>query len=123
MGVKIKMTQNVCGSEGFPAQSQRASVRSLTILILLKVLEMCVMGALSVTPFTEKLCEVAQKCVERGGGYIRGESPHNMGLSKFSFSSMLLHFIAETPPPPWVGLAQRQVIMYPALAKIYGLVS
>ncbi len=32
------------------------------------------------------------------GGLIRGESPHNMGHSEFSFLSMLLHFIAETPP-------------------------
>ncbi len=33
---------------------------------LVKVLEMCGMGALSVTPFIEKLYGVAQKCVEWG---------------------------------------------------------
>ena len=47
MGVKIRMTQNVCGMGGFPAQ--RACVLRQH---LLKLLEMCGMGALSVTPLT-----------------------------------------------------------------------
>ncbi len=61
MGVKIKMTQKVCGMGGFPAQKA-----CFLQQYLLNVLEMCGMGALSVTPFTEKLCGYAQKCVEWG---------------------------------------------------------
>ncbi len=61
MGVKIKMTQIVCGMGGFPAQ-KACVLRQY----LLKVLEMCGMGALSVNPFTEKWCGDAQKCVEWG---------------------------------------------------------
>ena len=30
------------------------------------------------------------------GPYIRDESPHNMGLSEFSFSGMLIPFTTET---------------------------
>ncbi len=61
MGVKIKMTQDMCGMGGFLAQ--KACVLGQ---YLLKVLEMCGMGGLSVTPFTEKLFGVTQKCVEWG---------------------------------------------------------
>ena len=61
MGVKFKMTQNVCGMGGILAK--KADVLRL---YLLKVLEMCGMGAFSVTPFTEKLYGVTQKCVEWG---------------------------------------------------------
>ena len=32
--------------------------------------EMCGMGTLSVTRFTEKMCGVNQKCVELGGDYV-----------------------------------------------------
>ena len=55
MGMKIKMTQNVCG------MTKKAHVRQQ---YLQKVLEVCGMGALSVTPFTEKLCGVTQHCLE-----------------------------------------------------------
>ena len=48
--------------------------------------------------FTEILYGVAQKCVV--WGYIRDESPHNNGLSEFSFSRKLLCFLTEMPPPP-----------------------
>ena len=48
--------------------------------------------------FIEILCGVTQKCVE--WGYIRDESPHNIGLSEFSFSSKLPRFLAKTPPSP-----------------------
>ncbi len=61
MGVKIQMTETVCGMGGFPAQ--KACVLQQ---YLLKTLEMRGMGVLSVTPFTQKLCGVTQKCVEWG---------------------------------------------------------
>ena len=49
VGVEIKMTQNVCGMGGF--LPQKACVLRQ---YLLKVLEMCGMGAFSVTPCTKK---------------------------------------------------------------------
>ena len=30
-----------------------------------------------------------------------------MGFSEFSFSSMILHFTAETPPPPGTSRTQK----------------
>ncbi len=49
MGIKIKVTQNVCGMGCFP--SKKGHVRQQ---YLQKVLALCGMGALLVTPFTEK---------------------------------------------------------------------
>ena len=59
---KIKMTQNVCGMGCF--LTKRAYVGNN---FCKKVLEMCGMGALSVIPFTEKLCGVTQHCGGGGG--------------------------------------------------------
>ncbi len=61
MGIKIKMTQNVCGMGCF--LPKKAHVRQK---YLQKVLELCVMGAFSVTPFTEQLCGVTHHSVEWG---------------------------------------------------------
>ena len=61
MGVKIKMTPNVCGMGVFLAQ--KAGVLRQ---YLLKVQEMCGMGAFSVTSFTKNLFGISQKCVEWG---------------------------------------------------------
>ncbi len=61
MGIKIKMTQNVCGMGCFLTKKAHVWQQYLQ-----EVLELCGMGALLVTPFTEKLCGVTQPCVERG---------------------------------------------------------
>ncbi len=61
MGVKIKITQNVCGMGAFLSQKDCVLQQ-----YLLKVLEMYGMGAFSVIPFTEKLRGVAQNRVEWG---------------------------------------------------------
>ncbi len=61
MGIKIKMTQNVCGMGCF--LTKKAHVRQQ---YLQKVLELCGMGALSVTLFTEQLFGVTHHCVEWG---------------------------------------------------------
>ena len=61
MGIKIKMTQNACGVGCFLIK--KAHVRQQ---YLHNVLELCGMGALSITPFREKLSGVIQHCVEWG---------------------------------------------------------
>ncbi len=50
------MTQNVCGMGVFLAQ-----IAGVLRQYLLKVLEMCGIGAFSVTPFTKKLYGISQK--------------------------------------------------------------
>ena len=62
MGIKIQMAQNVCG---IVYLTKKAHVWQQ---YLQKVLELCGMGALSVTPFTEKSCWGTQHCVEWVGG-------------------------------------------------------
>ncbi len=58
-------------------------------------------NAKTITPTADAGCKNFRNvwmCVE--WGKICDKNPHNMGLSEFSFSRMLLHFTAETPPPP-----------------------
>ncbi len=86
MGVKIKMTQKVCEMGGF---SCTKSLFSATIFA--KRTRNVWNGG-----FIRETVEMPRSVWK--GGCICDESPHNMGLSEFSFSSMLLHFIAETPP-------------------------
>ncbi len=51
MGIKTKVTLNVCGMGCFHTKKGHCWQ-----LYFQNVLELCGMGALSVTPFTEKLC-------------------------------------------------------------------
>ncbi len=51
MSIKIKMTQNVCGMGCFLSKKTNGRQQYLQ-----KVLELCGMGALSVTPLREKMC-------------------------------------------------------------------
>ncbi len=60
MGIKIKMTQNLCGMGCFLSRKAYGWQQYLQM-----VLEFG-MGALSVTPFIEKLCGVTKHCVEWG---------------------------------------------------------
>ena len=53
MGMKIQMTQNVCVMGCF--HTKKVHVRQQYVQ---KVLEMCGMGVLSITLFTEKWCGV-----------------------------------------------------------------
>ncbi len=53
MGIKIKMTQNVCGMGCFLTTQAHVWPQYLQ-----KVLELCGKGALPVIPFTEKMCGV-----------------------------------------------------------------
>ncbi len=60
-GIIIKMTQNVCGMGCFLAKKTHV-LKSY----LLKVREKCGIGALSVTPFTEKIVWSRQKVCGMG---------------------------------------------------------
>ncbi len=61
MGIKSKMTQNVCGMGCFLTKKAHVLQQYLQ-----KVLEMFGMGASAVTLFTGKLCGVTQHCMEWG---------------------------------------------------------
>ena len=85
MGIKIKMTQNVCGMGCF--NTKKVHVRQQ---YLQKVLELC--G----TPFTEKLCGVTWYCVEWG------VNPRWKCTQYGSFRIFIFEH-AATPPPVCIG--------------------
>ena len=119
MGIKIKMTQNVCGMGCFLTKKAHVPQRYFQ-----KVLELCGMGALSVTPFTEKMCGVAQHCVE-WGVYPRWKSTQYGSFRIFIFEHATTLFGWDTPPGLFLITLVAQgplAIFFPPLSFSSGLV-